>query len=179
MAAYKWIKAVYEGDVVNFSVQYGEGTFAQMAREKIPIDVQYLIEPYKVRGSLMLSIKINASAGLDNFFKRYPQLYDRAKKKATDQSLDLLQAKALSGGTTHEAAPYKTGNLRREIKQDYTNRRLVAGTHISRDYAYVQEFGNRKGTIRAKRVFYGALKENTKKVLDIFKKQFRRALSGK
>ncbi|MAH45560.1 hypothetical protein CMI37_07010 [Candidatus Pacearchaeota archaeon] len=49
LACHKWIKAIYEGDVVNFSQQFGEGTFAQLAREKMPVDVQFILEPYKVR----------------------------------------------------------------------------------------------------------------------------------
>ena len=50
LACHKWIKAVYEGDVVNFSVQFGEGTFAQLAREQMPKDVKYILDHYKVRG---------------------------------------------------------------------------------------------------------------------------------
>jgi len=124
----------------------------------------------------MLSIKIKSSPGLDNFMRRYPQLYEDAKTEATDQSLDLLQLKTLK---EDPQAPYKTGTLRREIKQDYYNRRLVAGTNHSRPYAYVQEFGNKAGTLKPKRYFFGTLEKNTKKVLDIFRKEFRRVLSGK
>ena len=121
----------------------------------------------------MLSIKVKSSAGLDNFMQRYPQLYEQAKEKATNKSLDLLQKESF------DRAPYKNGNLRGEIKQDYTNSRLVAGTNQSRPYAYVQEFGNDAGTLKGRKYFYGALKDNTKKVLDIFRKEFRRVLSGK
>ena len=121
----------------------------------------------------MLSIKINVSPGLENFFNRYPQFYEQAKTKATNKSLDLLQKDSFS------RAPYKTGTLRREIKQDYANSRLVAGTNFSRPYAYVQEFGNKAGTLKGRKYFYGALKDNTKKVLNIFAKEFRRVLGGK
>lgn len=121
----------------------------------------------------MFSIRINASAGLENFFARYPQLFEEARETATNKSLDLLQE------TAFRKAPYKTGTLRREIKQLYSKRMLVAGTHQSRPYAYVQEFGNSAGTLRGKRYFYGAMEEKQKEVLDIFSKEFRRALSGK
>ena len=49
LACHKWIKAVYEGDVVNFSQQFGEGTFAQLARESMPKDVKFILDHYKVR----------------------------------------------------------------------------------------------------------------------------------
>ena len=49
LACHKWIKAVYEGDVVNFSQQFGEGTFAQLAREKMPVDVKFMLDPYVAR----------------------------------------------------------------------------------------------------------------------------------
>ena len=121
----------------------------------------------------MLSIKIKSSPGLTNFMNRYPQMFEDAKTKGTNKSLDLLQKESF------DRAPYDTGTLRREIKQDYTNRRLVAGTNFSRPYAYVQEFGNKAGTLKPRKYFYGALKDNTKKVLDIFRKEFRKVLSGK
>ena len=43
----------------------------------------------------MLSIKIKSSPGLDNFMQRYPQLYEDAKTKGTNKSLDLLQLNTL------------------------------------------------------------------------------------
>ena len=49
LACYKWIKVVYEGDVVDFSQQFGEGTFTQLAREEIPKDIKFLVDPYKCR----------------------------------------------------------------------------------------------------------------------------------
>jgi len=49
LACHKWIKAVYEGDVVNFSQQFGEGAFAQLARESMPKDVKFILDHYKVR----------------------------------------------------------------------------------------------------------------------------------
>ena len=100
------------------------------------------------------------------------KITEKARERATNKSLDVLQKSA------YYKAPYKTGTLRREIKQDYGNRRLVAGTNFSRPYAYVQEFGNQAGTLKGRKYFYGALKENTKKVLDIFAKEFRRVLGG-
>ncbi|MAH45559.1 hypothetical protein CMI37_07005 [Candidatus Pacearchaeota archaeon] len=121
----------------------------------------------------MLSIKVKASPGLKLFLQKYPSLYEEARERATNKSLDLLQKESF------DLAPYDTGTLRREIKQDYRNRRLVAGTYFSRPYAYVQEFGNKAGTLKPRRYFFGALKDNTQKVLDIFKKEFRRVLSGK
>lgn len=142
----------------------------------------------------MYSIKIKTSPGLEKLFARYPQLYEQAREKGTNKSLDLLQK------TAHEKAPYLTGTLRREIKQLYSQRMLVAGTHQSRPYAYVQETGmtikarNRpyivfqtkdgswhsvkQVTIKPKKYFFGAMKEKSKEVLDIFAKEFRRVLGG-
>ena len=125
----------------------------------------------------MYSIQIKMSSGLENFFNRYPQLYEGAREKATNKSLDLLQK------TSHSKAPYLTGTLRREIKQLYSQRMLVAGTHQSRDYAAIHEFGGKAGrnhsvTIKPKKYFFGAMKEKTKEVLDIFAKEFRRVLDG-
>lgn len=142
----------------------------------------------------MYSIKIKPSPGLENFFNRYPQLYEDGRTRATNKSLVFLQK------TSFYKAPYEKGTLRGEIKQLYSRRMLVAGTHQSRDYAAIHEFG---GTIRAKnkpylvfqtrdgswhsvkqviikpkKYFYGALKEKTKEVLDIFAKEFRRVLGG-
>ena len=143
----------------------------------------------------MLSIKIKASPGLTSFFNKYPSLYESARAKGTNKSLDLLQKESF------DRAPYKQGTLRREIKQDYRNRRLVAGTNQSRPYAWVQENGmtiHAKGngcmtfktkdgswhsvkqvTIKPKKFMHGALKDNTKKVLEIFSTEFRKVLSGK
>ena len=120
----------------------------------------------------MFSIKVKSSPGLDRFFTRYPQLYEKAREKATNKSLDILQTRAF------RKAPYKTGTLRREIKQIYNKRMLVAGTHHSRPYAYVQEFGNKAGTLKGRKYFYGALEEKTKSVLKIFAEEFRRVLNG-
>ena len=50
LACYKWIKVIYDGDVVDFSQQFGEGSMAQITRESIPKDIKFLLEPYKCRG---------------------------------------------------------------------------------------------------------------------------------
>ena len=89
----------------------------------------------------MYSIKIEVSPNLKNFLNKYPQLFEDAKKKATNKSLDLLQK------TSFAKAPYRFGNLRREIKQRYSDKKLVAGTDVSRNYAEIQDRG---GTIKAK-----------------------------
>ena len=87
------------------------------------------------------SVKIEMSQSLKNFLAKYPQLYEDAKKKATNKSLDLLQ------NTSFTKAPYRFGTLRREIKQRYAEKRLVAGTDQSKAYAEIQDRG---GTIKAK-----------------------------
>ncbi len=89
----------------------------------------------------MYAIKIEVSQSLKNFLAKYPALYEEAKTKATNKSLDLLQS------TSFTKAPYRFGNLRREIKQRYDEKKLVAGTDQSRAYARIQDSG---GTIRAK-----------------------------
>ena len=49
LACYKWIKTIYEGDVVDFSQQFGESSFAMVAKESMPKDVKALLEPYRCR----------------------------------------------------------------------------------------------------------------------------------
>ena len=89
----------------------------------------------------MYSIRVEVSPSLTNFLTQYPQLFEAAKKKAVNKSLDHLQK------TSFAKAPYKFGNLRRELKQRYSEKKLVAGTDVSRNYAEIQDRG---GTIKAK-----------------------------
>lgn len=49
LACYKWIKVVYEGDVVDFSQQFGESSFAVVAKEAMPADIKGILEPYRCR----------------------------------------------------------------------------------------------------------------------------------
>lgn len=49
LACYKWIKVIYEGDVVDFSQQFGESSFAVIAKESMPKDVKALLGSYRCR----------------------------------------------------------------------------------------------------------------------------------
>jgi phage gpG-like protein len=120
----------------------------------------------------MYTLRVTMSAGLEKFLRDYPTLFEDVKKSATNKSLDLLQR------TSFEKAPYKTGTLRRELKQRYTERSLVAGTDLSRAYAEIQDVGGmagrgHKSRIPAKHYFYRNAVEQQGKVLNIFADKFR------
>ena len=120
----------------------------------------------------MYSIRVEVSPALDNFFKKYPKLFEDAKKRALNKSLDLLQK------TSFIKAPYKTGQLRREIKQMYANKALVAGTDLSSAYALIQDVGGTTGRngsvkIKPKHYFFRNAVEQQDKVLNEFVKSFK------
>jgi len=137
----------------------------------------------------MYTLRVTMSPSLEKFLRDYPTLFEDVKKSATNKSLDLLQR------TSFEKAPYRTGTLRREIKQRYTERSLVAGTDMSRAYAEIQDVGGtirprnakalrfmtRDGswhtvksvTIKPKHYFYRNAVEQQGKVLNIFVDKFR------
>jgi phage gpG-like protein len=99
-------------------------------------------------------------------------MYEAAKKQATGRSLDLLQR------SSFVKAPYKTGTLRREIKQMYDDKKLVAGTDSSYHYALIQDVGgqagrNRSATIKPKHYFFKNAVEQQDKVLNEFVKSFK------
>jgi len=140
----------------------------------------------------MYNIKVTMSPALVNFLEHYPQLYSDAKKNGINKSLDLLQS------TSFKKAPYKTGTLRREIKQMYNENKLVAGTDSSQKYAYIQDMGgiikpvNKKYlrfqtadgswhtvsqvTIKPKHYFFRNAEEQKDKVLNEFTKAFQTML---
>ena len=89
----------------------------------------------------MYNVRVEVSPALTRWLNNYPQLYEDAKKKAINKSLDLLQE------TSFKKAPYRFGTLRREIKQRYNESKIVAGTDQSAAYALIQDIG---GTIRPK-----------------------------
>lgn len=120
----------------------------------------------------MFSIRVTTSASMDRFFAQYPQLFESAKKQATGRALDLLQR------SSFQKAPYKTGNLRREIKQNYNDKKLVAGTDRSFAYALIQDLGGKAGrnhsvTIRPKHYFFQNAVEQQNNVLNEFVKSFQ------
>lgn len=137
----------------------------------------------------MYNIKVSMSPALEKFLTHYPQLYDDAKKNGINKSLDLLQS------TSSRKAPYKTGTLRREIKQMYNDKKLVAGTDGSQKYAYIQDMGGvikpktkkylrfqtsdgswhtvSQVTIKPKHYFFRNAEEQKDKVLNEFVKAFQ------
>jgi len=117
----------------------------------------------------MYSFKVKTSSGMKRFFKAYPQLFSKAFTKGTNNSLDMLKK------ASNKAAPYDLGTLRREIKQIYTARMLVAGTVHSRDYAYLQELTHKTKS----GYFFGTFRKKKNAILEIFIKEFRKVLSGK
>ena len=50
LACYKWIKAIYAGEIVDFSQQFGESAFARIVTKSIPEDIKFLVDVYKCRG---------------------------------------------------------------------------------------------------------------------------------
>jgi phage gpG-like protein len=120
----------------------------------------------------MFSIRVTTSASMDRFFSQYPDLFEKAKTQATNRALDILQK------TSFQKAPYKTGNLRREIKQMYDGKKLVAGTDRSFAYALIQDVGGKAGrnhsvTIRPKHYFFQNAVEQQNNVLNEFVKSFQ------
>ncbi len=137
----------------------------------------------------MYSIHVEMSNSLKNFLTHYPKLFEEAKTTGINKTLDLLQ------DTSLKKAPYKTGTLRREIKQIYNERKLVAGTDSSFKYAYIQDEGGtikavngpylkfmtsdgswhsvKQVTIKPKHYFFRNLEDQRSRVLNEFTKSFQ------
>jgi len=142
----------------------------------------------------MYTVEIKASPGFERFLKNHAAVLDTADQNALYRSLDLLQIKS------YYKAPYRFGVLRREIKQIYKEKKLVAGTGLSKKYAPIQEFGgwiypkNKKvlawkdkdGTwhhakkvyIKPKHYFLNTLQENQNEILKIYTEEYGKALQG-
>lgn len=120
-------------------------------------------------------------------------IFETATRRARDRSLALISKTAV------KRAPYQAGQLKREIKPIFSAGKIVAGTHLSKKYAPIQEFGGiiraknhpylvwkdkngnwhkaKQVKIPAKKYFYSSLRDRTPEVLQIYKQEIRRALA--
>lgn len=135
----------------------------------------------------MYSIKVEISPSLTNFLNKYPQLYEDARKKATEKSLNLLvqsiQTKVMN------IKLYQSGQLHSGV--GWREKSVFAGLNTSNKYAKVQEFGGPlagtkavKGAgqpgwkyIKPKKYFYSTAEAQKDKILNFFVDSFKELLA--